>query len=71
MTKKGWQASPATQEGLKACLDMSPLSWLALLPARPPRADVALTKLCVLERMLAAVVDTKLDTLLPRLATAS
>ena len=49
---------------MTACLDKLPLSWLALLPARLPR-------LCVLERMLAAVVDTKLDTLLPRLATAS
>lgn len=53
------------------CLEKSPGSWLALEGAAPPRALVALTKLCVPERMLAAVVDTKLDTLLPRLATAS
>lgn len=46
------------------CLDMSPDSW-------PPRALVALAKLCVPARMLAAVVDMKLETLLRTLATAS
>lgn len=52
-------------------LDRSPLRALALLPARLPKAEVALAKLCVPARMLAAVVETKLDTLLRRLATAS
>ena len=52
----------------KSCLEKSPGSWRE---ARPPKALVALAKLCVLARMLAAVVDTKLDTLLRRLATVS
>ena len=50
---------------------MLPESWVALLGARLPEADVGFVKLCVLARILAAVVDTKLDTLLRRLPTAS
>ena len=62
-----WQAA----SGKNSCLEKSPGSWLAALEARPSKALVALAKLCVLARMLAAVVDTKLDTLLRRLATVS
>ena len=59
------------QDRRTSCLETSPGSWLAAPEARAPRALVALAKLCVPARMLAAVVDTKLDTLLRRLATVS